>query len=463
MPEPASRIRRCPWPSSIVTQGVFPPYRTVRGPGVGIDPRVPQNRIESGTLPPPGGRSKLIGILDDNFLPVHDDDPPNREASHRSGHGFPAGTDHLSNGGVGHFPGNPVATFFAGHAEEEMGDPTVDVEQGEARDSLIGPAKPAGEFSEHGDRQIGRGSKPAPKIIPAQLPQTGIRHGDDVRRAGFVIEEGHFAEEPALGQHGQDDFAAIFSEHGDLDLSVGDEEKGIAGVALGHDHGALGQHALSEQAGQRQEFLFAEMAEERDRLEEVRARDGHRSSIGYGGWARKPTMEFRRSSGSRAGHADQAYSGTMRPFFAMIWLMLGVGISAAAAQSSPVEQALGRLKTGDRLKVEVPGAVWVGAYQRFGVGELLVARDSAVERLALDRVTGLWVRGRATKIGAIVGAVAGVGAGAFLGLIVASVCDSYCPSQAAGLAAGGLLGGAAGLGLGAIVGAAIPRWKRIFR
>lgn len=153
----------------------------------------------------------------------------------------------------------------------------------------------------------------------------------------------------------------------------------------------------------------------------------------------------------------------MRHFFAMIWLMLGVGISAAAAQSSPVEQALGRLKTGDRLKVEVPGAVWVGAYQRFGVGELLVARDSAVERLALDRVTGLWVRGRATKIGAIVGAVAGVGAGAFLGLIVASVCDSYCPSQAAGLAAGGLLGGAAGLGLGAIVGAAIPRWKRIFR
>ncbi len=153
----------------------------------------------------------------------------------------------------------------------------------------------------------------------------------------------------------------------------------------------------------------------------------------------------------------------MRNFFAMACLMLGLGISAAAAQSTPVEQALGRLTTGDRLKVEVPGAVWVGTYQRFGAGELLVGRDSVVERLALDRVTGLWVRGRATKIGAIVGAVAGVGAGAFLGLIVANVCDADCPSQATGLAAGGLLGGAAGLGLGAIVGAAIPRWKRIFR
>ncbi len=144
-------------------------------------------------------------------------------------------------------------------------------------------------------------------------------------------------------------------------------------------------------------------------------------------------------------------------------LMVGPGICESAAQSMPVEQVLGRLEAGDRLKVQVPGAVWVGTYQRFGAGELVMVRDSTAERLRLDRVTGLWVRGRATKIGAIVGGVAGVAAGAVLGLIVAGVCEIDCPTQTTGLVVGGLLGGAAGLGAGAIVGAAIPRWKRVFR
>ncbi len=153
----------------------------------------------------------------------------------------------------------------------------------------------------------------------------------------------------------------------------------------------------------------------------------------------------------------------MKYFVVMALLMIGRGNSVVAAQSEPVEQALGRLKVGDRIKVQVPGAVWVGTYQQFGAGELVMARDSTAERLRLDRVTGLWVRGRATKIGAIVGGVAGAAAGAFLGLIVASVCEVDCSSQATGLVAGGLLGGAAGLGAGAVFGAAIPRWKRVFR
>ncbi len=34
------------------TQGVFPPYRTVVGPGLGIEPLVPQNRTERGISGP---------------------------------------------------------------------------------------------------------------------------------------------------------------------------------------------------------------------------------------------------------------------------------------------------------------------------------------------------------------------------------------------------------------------------
>src|SRR5438477_4163813 len=52
-PVPASRIRSDPVLSRTSTQAVLPPYRTVSGPGVGIEPRVPQKRIFIGRS---GGR-----------------------------------------------------------------------------------------------------------------------------------------------------------------------------------------------------------------------------------------------------------------------------------------------------------------------------------------------------------------------------------------------------------------------
>ena len=42
IPVPASRMMSQPSPVRSSTQGVLPPYRTVEGPGVGIEPRVPQ-------------------------------------------------------------------------------------------------------------------------------------------------------------------------------------------------------------------------------------------------------------------------------------------------------------------------------------------------------------------------------------------------------------------------------------
>src|SRR5688572_12419123 len=43
MPVPASSSTSAPVGVRTSTDGVFPPYRTVDGPGLGIDPRVPQN------------------------------------------------------------------------------------------------------------------------------------------------------------------------------------------------------------------------------------------------------------------------------------------------------------------------------------------------------------------------------------------------------------------------------------
>src|SRR3954471_21487195 len=44
MPVPASRMTSQSVAVRTSTHGVLPPYRTVVGPGDGIDPRVPQNR-----------------------------------------------------------------------------------------------------------------------------------------------------------------------------------------------------------------------------------------------------------------------------------------------------------------------------------------------------------------------------------------------------------------------------------
>ena len=49
-PVPQSRTSSVPPSVRTSTHDVFPPYRTVPGPGVGTDPRVPQNRIRTFTV-----------------------------------------------------------------------------------------------------------------------------------------------------------------------------------------------------------------------------------------------------------------------------------------------------------------------------------------------------------------------------------------------------------------------------
>src|SRR5262245_64925775 len=71
-PVPQSNTTSVPLPERSSRQEVLPPYRTVDGPGVGIDPRVPQKRMripagcQQGTHSPdscrPAGGSGRSGI-----------------------------------------------------------------------------------------------------------------------------------------------------------------------------------------------------------------------------------------------------------------------------------------------------------------------------------------------------------------------------------------------------------------
>src|SRR5690349_11041004 len=58
-PVPQSKTNRWPAPVTASTHDVLPPKRSVPGPGVAIDPRVPQNRNRNSLLLTAAGRAPL--------------------------------------------------------------------------------------------------------------------------------------------------------------------------------------------------------------------------------------------------------------------------------------------------------------------------------------------------------------------------------------------------------------------
>ena len=164
-----------------------------------------------------------------------------------------------------------------------MGDPTVDVEEHEAGDRVVGPAKPAGEFAEQGDPEIRGELEPSPEVFPAEMQQGGLFHRDDVCRPGLVVEQGHFAEEASGAEHRQDDLPPILRDDAHLHLAAPDQEEGLPGIALREDQAPLGVVLLSHQLPERQQLGLRNLAEERDSAENLHRVDGHGGSEVGGG------------------------------------------------------------------------------------------------------------------------------------------------------------------------------------
>src|SRR5689334_12196978 len=99
MPVPASRMISHPSSVRSSTQGVLPPYRTVLGPGLGMDPRVPQK--VSVRLIGQRSHANLRALLQRVTVGHRDaaaldaDEPFLLELLHGAGHGLAARTDHL--------------------------------------------------------------------------------------------------------------------------------------------------------------------------------------------------------------------------------------------------------------------------------------------------------------------------------------------------------------------------------
>ena len=154
----------------------------------------------------------------------------------------------------------------------------------------------------------------------------------------------------------------------------------------------------------------------------------------------------------------------MRRLTALGFLLLGsiaIGPFSLAAQEHLDSASVAQLKPDRFVRIQVPDLGRVsGRVNALTPNKLTLVTADRDRRVSLAAIDTLWVRGRRTKTGAIIGSIVGLGGGIFLGLLVDGLCEYDCGNGAPVTL--GILGAAAGAGAGALIGAAIPRWRKIF-
>lgn len=161
-----------------------------------------------------------------------------------------------------------------------------------------------------------------------------------------------------------------------------------------------------------------------------------------------------------------AWSGVA--LFAGLFLSPSTSLAAQDSAGVSVERraVIRALHVGQRLRIERPGGARLeGAFSAASGDSLVMAGDLGLAQLSDSDIDKLWVRGRATKTGAIIGGIVGLLAGVGYGLLVGEVicnnedCNADTGAVVAAVGLGGALVGAGG---GALIGAAIPKWHLRF-
>ena len=152
-----------------------------------------------------------------------------------------------------------------------------------------------------------------------------------------------------------------------------------------------------------------------------------------------------------------------------IAILATLSLTTAGAGQRPdsaLRRVVAKLPAGTGVRVELGDAHRLTGSLSGAAAESFIIQTAAGVSLVVPHadVSRFWRRDRAIGAGAVVGAVSGAGAGAFFGLLVYGLCEYDCPRSAAGAATvGALIVGAAGAAAGGIIGAAIPRWRQLWR
>lgn len=141
---------------------------------------------------------------------------------------------------------------------------------------------------------------------------------------------------------------------------------------------------------------------------------------------------------------------------------LAAGTGAEA--QSPAQVLEAQLARKPVVRLGSDGARATGRLLALAGGTATLQSADATVSVPLAGVDSIWVRGRATKTGAIVGASVGaIGTAVFVGWLAAGLCEVDCEGAGARGALVGFGLGAVGGGLvGAAIGAAIPKWRLRF-
>ncbi len=139
---------------------------------------------------------------------------------------------------------------------------------------------------------------------------------------------------------------------------------------------------------------------------------------------------------------------------------LTASAQVAGSQDSVVRAALARIAPGKQIRLHtVAQGRLEGSFAGVTDTGLTLGVVSPAS-VALTAIDSLWIRGSASKTGAIVGGAFGVVAGAVVGAIAAGLDETGNTSQAAAAVGLGFAGGAGCALVGGMIGTAIPKWHR---
>jgi hypothetical protein len=151
----------------------------------------------------------------------------------------------------------------------------------------------------------------------------------------------------------------------------------------------------------------------------------------------------------------------MRWDFLTVTLMVGLSAYLDAQTPGDIasrEASVEALRTGAWVRVAAaPLGRIEGRVVAHTATELVLSVEEGPSRIPLAGVDTLWVRGKATRTGALVGGLLGTG----LGILIATQAVEEGETPGADwVGAFGLGGALVGGSLGAALGSAFPRWDR---
>jgi hypothetical protein len=145
-------------------------------------------------------------------------------------------------------------------------------------------------------------------------------------------------------------------------------------------------------------------------------------------------------------------------------LLAGPAVPSPAQAGPSTASVFYRIRPGAMVRARLgPDQAITGKYFPIGDGALGITVDrGTTDTLRLDQLSELAVRGRHTKTGAIIGGAAGVAFGTFIGIIITATCETNDCNGVGPYFLTVPLFGSGGALLGAAVGAAIPKWRKVF-